>query len=547
LKAGFAAEQIQHKLNMHNGPFLWARVLLVATAALLSSAASNPKAKKQCFGLCPGEIRKADLPKYTHDPARKNPPSQSEYENLKWRTQNAETKVSVHMLPTPIGVATSSELVQCFMDHHEGIDPRLDPTTGSAMQAIRAATYQGYIPEDLAGYWGDQQVTNYAGRTENADSATLVIFNPNIVISYFAKFCKGIGHEQRMNKWAVSIVDSPRYQRHNGTDHVFICGSWMCGGHLRAQLFMLNPLVEGMIITALETPDFGTGNSEFAASHNPWQPLIVIPYVAHSGIDLGPPSTTPDHQQGLQTPPAPPRPRTHRLTFLGEVHRKRQGGALRKKLINVTGITLHQECQTDVLHIHNGVAYENVKSGRAKPKLLDANNNEKCKNQSDSSYGEYSGIMMSSEMCLIVEGDSLSTRRLFDAILAGCIPVFVGRKYTRPFERLVPYDSFSWRIEVEPYLANPQIAIDTFLAGITPSKLESRREEMAKYAGLLNWRIGSGVLLGIIAQIGDTHPGIYLPVGDHRSVVRGTESKKKHINRGNFLANPGGKKYHANH
>jgi hypothetical protein len=75
---------------------------------------------------------------------------------------------------------------------------------------------------------------------------------------------------------------------------------------------------------------------------------------------------------------------------------------------------------------------------------------------------------------------------------------------------------------------------------------------MAKYAGLLNWRIGSGVLLGIIAQIGDTHPGIYLPVGDHRSVVRGTESKKKHvkkkhINRGNFLANPGGKKYHANH
>jgi hypothetical protein len=64
-------------------------------------------------------------------------------------------------------------------------------------------------------------------------------------------------------------------------------------------------------------------------------------------------------------------------------------------------------------------------------------------------------------------------------------------------------------IEPKQYMSNPQAAIDSLLQRIYPEELRARREKMAEYAGLIDWRNGWGVLVGIIAQIGYARPGIY--------------------------------------
>jgi hypothetical protein len=144
------------------------------------------------------------------------------------------------------------------------------------------------------------------------------------------------------------------------------------------------------MISTLETYDAKTpereavGASKFFVSPRPkpWETVFVVPYVAHSGI------TTSGHTT-----------RTHLLSFLGNLQRRGEGGTLREKLVDTQGVTLHRTFH----HVNL--------------------------TQSDDSFGEYPKMMMSSEMCLIIEGDTLSSRRLFDAILAGCIPVFLGRRF----------------------------------------------------------------------------------------------------------------------
>jgi hypothetical protein len=53
--------------------------------------------------------------------------------------------------------------------------------------------------------------------------------------------------------------------------------------------------------------------------------------------------------------------------------------------------------------------------------------------------------MVASTFCLIPPGDTTTSRRLFDAIAAGCIPLIVSRgiRSELPFEHIVDWDSFT--------------------------------------------------------------------------------------------------------
>merc|ERR1719221_2145774 len=68
------------------------------------------------------------------------------------------------------------------------------------------------------------------------------------------------------------------------------------------------------------------------------------------------------------------------------------------------------------------------------------------------SYGE---SMSDSKFCLVIEGDTPSSRRLFDAMLSGCIPVIIGQKTTLPFENVIPYNLISIRINSRRWLQDP--------------------------------------------------------------------------------------------
>lgn len=56
----------------------------------------------------------------------------------------------------------------------------------------------------------------------------------------------------------------------------------------------------------------------------------------------------------------------------------------------------------------------------------------------------YIFTMVQAKFCLVIRGDTSSSRRLFSAIQAGCIPVIISDWISLPFAKLVDYSKFSF-------------------------------------------------------------------------------------------------------
>lgn len=63
------------------------------------------------------------------------------------------------------------------------------------------------------------------------------------------------------------------------------------------------------------------------------------------------------------------------------------------------------------------------------------------------SYEAYVDEMSNSTFCLVPRGDTPTSRRLFDAVVAGCIPVIVADEIALPFDSVFNWDEFSIRIQ----------------------------------------------------------------------------------------------------
>ena len=104
--------------------------------------------------------------------------------------------------------------------------------------------------------------------------------------------------------------------------------------------------------------------------------------------------------------------------------------------------------------------------------------------------------------CLVPAGDTPTSRRLFDAILAGCLPVVISDEIDdhMPFAGTVPYGSFIFRVTEADWLRDPVGTLEALLA--TPDDEIRRRQAcMAIFAPCLNWRSGSGVLSMILRSM----------------------------------------------
>ncbi len=63
------------------------------------------------------------------------------------------------------------------------------------------------------------------------------------------------------------------------------------------------------------------------------------------------------------------------------------------------------------------------------------------------------GVMQRSLFCLVIPGDTASSRRLTETVLAGCIPVFVGPPWhSMPLAFRLDYSRFALFIELEEFL-----------------------------------------------------------------------------------------------
>ena len=59
-------------------------------------------------------------------------------------------------------------------------------------------------------------------------------------------------------------------------------------------------------------------------------------------------------------------------------------------------------------------------------------------------YGDMLALMQRSTFCLMPPGETASSRRLTDAVLSGCIPVFIGPPWHEmPLPDYVEYTAFA--------------------------------------------------------------------------------------------------------
>merc|ERR1719273_766608 len=175
---------------------------------------------------------------------------------------------------------------------------------------------------------------------------------------------------------------------------------------------------------------------------------IVIPYVAHSGIE------------------------PYNLKSLNE----------RQFNVTFTGSLIHGRWRSVLLR--NWLKKINLRAGGVKD-----------------DYYRYSDEMKNSKFCLIVQGHTPSSRRLFDAMLAGCIPVFVGDRYELPFEDIIPYEKFAMRIGYYNWFDWTQYQIDKLHKMLDDESILQKQNEMLKYVKYIDWRRGDSVLEGILSNM----------------------------------------------
>ena len=96
-------------------------------------------------------------------------------------------------------------------------------------------------------------------------------------------------------------------------------------------------------------------------------------------------------------------------------------------------------------------------------------------------HAEYVKKLQRSRFCLVVRGDTSSSRRLFEAIVAGCLPVILSEGLELPFERRVDYASFAYFPSEMEAVMNPKGYIQK-LRSIGDDELVRKQQAMAAVA-----------------------------------------------------------------
>ena len=117
----------------------------------------------------------------------------------------------------------------------------------------------------------------------------------------------------------------------------------------------------------------------------------------------------------------------------------------------------------------------------------------------DAFSNQYAREITSAKYCLIVQGDTPDVRRLFEAIIAGCVPVLITEWDERlPYNWLLNgqfYQRLTLRIRLNLVLENHrQSELETALEriwAISPQSYQELRSNMKAHAAELIWGFGS--------------------------------------------------------
>ena len=96
------------------------------------------------------------------------------------------------------------------------------------------------------------------------------------------------------------------------------------------------------------------------------------------------------------------------------------------------------------------------------------------KNASYQAHDLYLKRMMRSSFCLAPRGDSASSRRLYEAVATGCIPVIIADRLQLPFSRRIDWSRFSIRLSERDAVADP-LSIVRAVRAVSPTRVASLR------------------------------------------------------------------------
>jgi hypothetical protein len=113
------------------------------------------------------------------------------------------------------------------------------------------------------------------------------------------------------------------------------------------------------------------------------------------------------------------------------------------------------------------------------------------------SAAEYSQRMGRADFCLMLRGDTASSKRLFSAISHGCIPVIISDWIPLPFEALLDYSQFTLRFS-ESAFHNVEALLTYLRIEVGPARKAALRRNLHMARSLLLYQpaevgIGTGV------------------------------------------------------
>jgi len=359
---------------------------------------------------------------------------------LLFLAKNNDSPYKVYEYEAPIGMGPS-DLMECFKDIYS-IDPRIDSL---------AFPKKPYLPEDLGELFLHKQI-EASGYTTIKESADYFVVNTMPILSEYVGNCNGRTHEGRQKEWAKIIKESSSFQD-RPQDHLFICQSCYCKDAVNGEMY---DLAKSMTYLIHEPNAKWVTNTRLEKIDLP-KHVIVIPYVLHSGI------TPFNHKLWVE--------REYKISFIGTTDRK-----TKVRQILLDPMVLEKP------YVH--IVSEGVKTLKRVSAVFD----------------KYVTDMVNSQFCLVLQGDSPSSRRLFDAMVAGCIPVFIGTNYAKPFENLIPYDDFSIRIVEDEWLYHAEEQLER-INNISDEEALQMQSKMMRYLHYIDWRNGDGVLDGVLSNM----------------------------------------------
>ena len=267
-----------------------------------------------------------------------------------------------------------------FFLHDQGVfdfsDMRL-PAEGSDSLPIDEA-------EHLTDFFVVNALRSHAQRTRVKSEATVHVLGALPFTSWVQQPPEE--HARRMRRMAAALAKSPRYLA--GVPFVLVMSHWNVQDILGPEL--LDVMRHGRAVLA-------TSDSQSPALAGPlrWLSTVVMPYRAHHLAEAAAFAEGPERTK-----------RPINVTFDGWTERKTRWPALRPTLVKVL-----QQLNTSVSD--SAVAnYGAPHDGAPAPEQALA-------------ASRSVSTMMAASVCAVPEGDTWTSRRLFEALAVGCVPLLV--------------------------------------------------------------------------------------------------------------------------